>query len=249
MLTKVIKANLLKDGHIDYIIFKLLKALHFVHSKLVIHRDIKPSNILIDQFCEIKIADFGLARSLNKIKQSVLKEWQGDSRNRPSPKSNSPGKLKNDLEVLSLTDYVASRWYRAPEILLGSLDYNQSMDIWALGCIFGRLSMNLAEMLLGRVLFQGSSTLNQLERIFEIVGRPTEEDLKAINSPTAKTLIAAVETKHQLSIQKFFEGYPDVRVAYLVNDKPAIKYDRAESLETGDGGGRLEALFRVVPAG
>lgn len=128
----------MKDGHIDYIIFKLLKGLHFIHSKLVIHRDIKPSNILIDKYCEVKIADFGLSRSLNKIKQSILKEKQGDSKSRPSPKSSSPGKMKFDQEVLNLTDYVASRWYRAPEVLLGSLDYSQSMDIWSLGCIFGR---------------------------------------------------------------------------------------------------------------
>lgn len=65
-------------------------------------------------------------------------------------------------------------------------------------------------MLLGRVLFPGSSTLNQLERIFEILGKPTEDDLVAINSPTAKTLLAAVENKHQLSIQKVFDGFPEV---------------------------------------
>lgn len=83
---------------------------------------------------------------------------------------------------------------------------------WTFGPLDASLvrSLNIAEMLLGRVLFQGSSTLNQLEKIFEIVGRPTEEDLKAINSPTANTLIAAVETKHQQSIQKLFEGFPEV---------------------------------------
>lgn len=140
-LEKVIKANLLKDGHIDYIIFKLLKGLHFIHSKQVVHRDIKPSNILIDKFCEIKIADFGLSRTMNKSRLSQLDPKFHDSRSRPSPKSSSPGgKYKADPDCLRLTDYVASRWYRSPEVLLGSLEYGQSMDIWALGCIFGKVA-------------------------------------------------------------------------------------------------------------
>lgn len=209
---QIIKADLLREAQIDYIVFKTLKGLHFLHSKQVIHRDIKPSNLLINKYCEIKIADFGLARTLNKVKKSALIERLNDSKAKSSPKSSSPGKLKEDPEVLNLTDYVASRWYRAPEILLGSLEYSSSMDIWSLGCIFGNFFYNEGEMLLGRVLFPGSSTLNQLERIFEVVGRPTEDDLIAINSPTAKTLLVAVEVKHQISLQKVFEGFPEVNL-------------------------------------
>lgn len=52
-----------------------------------------------------------------------------------------------------LTEYVATRWYRAPEILLGSNTYNKSVDIWSIGCI-------LAELITGKSLFPGSSTLN-----------------------------------------------------------------------------------------
>jgi len=70
-------------------------------------------------------------------------------------------------------------------------------------------------MLLGRVIFPGSSTLNQLERIFEVVGRPTEEDLQVINSPTARTLISAVEIKHQISIKKLFAGFQPSTVEIL----------------------------------
>lgn len=61
------------------------------------------------------------------------------------------------------------------------------------------------------MLFQGSSTLDQLERIFEVVGRPTREDLIDINSPTAMTLISAVEVKHQISLDKVFSTFPEVR--------------------------------------
>jgi len=80
-----------------------------------------------------------------------------------------------------LSDYVAARWYRAPEILLGSSKYDFSVDMWAVGCI-------LAELYLCRPLFPGSSTLNQISRIIEITGKPTAEDLGEIHSPVARTM-------------------------------------------------------------
>ena len=139
-INQIIKANLLKESHIDYLIFKTLKGLHFLHSKQVMHRDIKPSNLLVDQYCEVRIADFGLARTSNKIRQSILIEKLNESRGKISPKSSSPkNRIKQDQEVLNLTDYVASRWYRPPEVLLGSIDYTCSMDIWSLGCILGKM--------------------------------------------------------------------------------------------------------------
>ena len=80
-----------------------------------------------------------------------------------------------------MSDYVAARWYRAPEILLGSSKYDFSVDMWAVGCI-------LAELYLCRPLFPGSSTLNQISRIIEITGKPTAEDLGEIHSPVARTM-------------------------------------------------------------
>jgi mitogen-activated protein kinase 15 len=64
-----------------------------------------------------------------------------------------------------LTDYVATRWYRAPEIILGSREYSMAVDIWALGCV-------VAEMELGKPLFPGSSTLDQLVKVIQLVGLP-----------------------------------------------------------------------------
>jgi mitogen-activated protein kinase 15 len=70
----------------------------------------------------------------------------------------------------TLTDYVATRWYRAPEILLGSHNYTTGVDMWSLGCILG-------EMLLGRPLFPGTSTFSQLNLILEMLPQPTKEGM------------------------------------------------------------------------
>ena len=80
-----------------------------------------------------------------------------------------------------LTDYVATRWYRAPEILLGSTSYTYGVDIWAVGCILG-------ELLNGKPIFPGSSTMNQLDRILEVTGRPSAEDVASLQSPFAETM-------------------------------------------------------------
>ena len=75
-----------------------------------------------------------------------------------------------------MTDYVATRWYRAPEVLLGSAYYGTSVDIWAFGC-------TLAEMYMGHPLFAGTSTLHQLTLILSVTGLPTMMELEAIQSP------------------------------------------------------------------
>mmetsp|Transcript_23897 Transcript_23897/g.32545 ORF Transcript_23897/g.32545 Transcript_23897/m.32545 type:complete len:82 (-) Transcript_23897:84-329(-) len=69
-----------------------------------------------------------------------------------------------------MTDYVATRWYRAPEILLGCPNYGEPSDIWSFGCV-------IAELYLGRPLFPGSSTLNQMSRIILVTGLPDQQTL------------------------------------------------------------------------
>jgi len=163
-LHAVVKANILLDIHKQYIAYQLLKSLKFMHSAELVHRDVKPSNILLNSDCHAKLCDFGLCRSLNEIEA-------GDNP--------------------ALTDYVATRWYRAPEILLGSTAYNKAVDMWAVGCILG-------EMLTGRPIFPGSSTMNQLEKIVELTGIPTKEDLEqGIKSPFAATMIESLPALQQ----------------------------------------------------
>ena len=139
-LHAAIRANILGDVHKQYIMWQALKALKFMHSANLLHRDMKPSNLLLNSDCLMKVADFGLARSFNIDGH----DDDGDA---------------------VFTDYIATRWYRAPEILLGSNKYSTAVDMWGAGCILG-------EILAGKPVFAGSSTIQQLELICGLVGKP-----------------------------------------------------------------------------
>jgi mitogen-activated protein kinase 15 len=110
-LHAVIRANILEDIHKRYIMYQCFRALKFIHTADLLHRDMKPSNVLLNSECHVKVCDFGLARSIASI---------------------------DEEKTYTLTDYVATRWYRAPEILLGSSRYTKAVDMWAMG-IFSQL--------------------------------------------------------------------------------------------------------------
>jgi len=174
-LHAVIRANILEDIHKQYILYQILKCLKYMHTADILHRDLKPSNILLNSECHAKVADFGLARSVA-----------------------ATGKDTNPV----LTDYVATRWYRAPEILLGSTKYTKGVDMWSLGCILG-------ELLLGKPVFPGTSTLNQLDRIMEITGRPTPEDIEAIHSSLAPTMLESLPASKPKPLHDIFPTASD----------------------------------------
>jgi len=180
-LHAVIRANILEDIHKRFTIYQLLKALKYMHSAEVLHRDMKPSNLLLNSECLMKVADFGLARSV----ASLAKKDD-----------------ENQEENPVLTDYVATRWYRAPEILLGSTTYTKGVDMWSVGCILG-------ELLGGKPMFPGTSTMNQLDRILEITGTPTEEDIEAINSPFASTMLGTLNQVKPKDLREIFPKAPE----------------------------------------
>jgi serine/threonine protein kinase len=118
-LHAAICANILEEVHKQYIIHQAFKALTYMHSAGLVHRDMKPANLLLNADCVMKVADFGLARTVSETGEIV----GGDLEGKPS------GSV--------LTDYIATRWYRAPEVLVGSTSYGKAVDLWSLGCILG----------------------------------------------------------------------------------------------------------------
>ena len=115
-------------------ILQIVRGIQYCHRLNVIHRDIKPENILMNLTdMSVKICDFGFARTI-------------------SPDLQTP-----------LTDYVATRWYRAPELLVGSLNYGPGIDVFAVGCIMGELAD-------GEPLLPGDSEWSQLGIIARVIG-------------------------------------------------------------------------------
>lgn len=171
-LHAVIRANILEEIHKQYIIYQLLKSLKYLHSAELLHRDMKPSNLLLNSECHMKVADFGLARSIASLE-------------------------KEQVANPVLTDYVATRWYRAPEILLGSTKYTKGVDMWSVGCILG-------ELLGGKPMFPGTSTMNQLDKILGVTGRPSAEDIESIKSPFAATMLESLPPNQTRNLSEMF---------------------------------------------
>ncbi|GJZ65304.1 mitogen-activated protein kinase 9 [Tanacetum coccineum] len=161
-LHQVIKANDdLSPQHYQFFLYQLLRGLKYIHTANVFHRDLKPKNILANSDCNLKICDFGLARvSFNDAPSTIF--W---------------------------TDYVATRWYRAPE-LCGSFfsKYTPGIDIWGIGCIF-------AEMLTGRPLFPGKNVVHQLDIMTDLLGTPSSEALARIRNEKARRYLSNMRKK------------------------------------------------------
>jgi serine/threonine protein kinase len=165
------------DDHVQYFLYQILRGLKYVHSAHVLHRDLKPSNLLVNGNCDLRICDFGLARVAN-------------------PADNHAG---------FMTEYVATRWYRAPEIMLSWKEYTKAIDMWSVGCIF-------AELLGRKPLFPGKDYIHQLTLITDVIGTPSDEDIANIGSEKARRYIRGLPFKPRVPFTKI---YPNASAAAI----------------------------------
>lgn len=107
-----------------------------------------------------------------------------------------------------MTDYVATRWYRAPELIVSWTEYGKAIDIWSVGCI-------LAELIARRPLFKGKDLLSQLRLIIDMLGTPTDDDLKDIGSPKAKSYIKSFGVIPAMDFAQVFSAASPVVVDLL----------------------------------
>ncbi|KAG8816030.1 MAP kinase Pmk1 [Serendipita sp. 399] len=180
---RVIRTQDLSDDHAQYFIYQTLRALKALHSADVIHRDLKPSNLLLNANCDLKVCDFGLARSVKTAEPS-------------------------GTETGFMTEYVATRWYRAPEIMLTFKQYTKAIDVWSVGCI-------LAEMLSGKPLFPGRDYHHQLTLILDVLGTPTLDEFYAITTRRSRDYIRALPFRKKRPFATLFPNASPMAVDFL----------------------------------
>ncbi|XVF28941.1 hypothetical protein REPUB_Repub15cG0076300 [Reevesia pubescens] len=196
-LHQVIKANDdLTPEHYQFFLYQLLRGLKYIHTANVFHRDLKPKNILANADCKLKICDFGLARvAFNDTPTAIF--W---------------------------TDYVATRWYRAPE-LCGSFfsKYTPAIDIWSIGCIF-------SELLTGKPLFPGKNVVHQLDLMTDLLGTPSAEAIARVRNEKARRYLSSMRKKKPIPFsQKFPNADPlalrllERMLAFEPKDRPTAE--------------------------
>ena len=129
--------KLFVESKVKWILYQILLGLAYMHKHGFFHRDMKPENLLVSG------SD---SHPLVKLADFGLAR---EIRSRPP-----------------YTDYVSTRWYRAPEVLLRSTSYNSPIDLWAVGAI-------MAELYTFRPLFPGASEPDTLYKICSVLGTPT----------------------------------------------------------------------------
>ncbi|CUA70636.1 hypothetical protein RSOLAG22IIIB_04230 [Rhizoctonia solani] len=190
----------LSNAHVQYFLYQILRAMKYVHSAGVIHRDLKPGNLLVNADCELKICDFGLSRGFDSAPE--------------------------DDGASFMTEYVATRWYRAPEIMLSFRKYTTAIDIWSIGCILG-------ELLGMKPMFKGKDYVDQLNIIIDILGTPDEETLQRIGSVKAQAYIRSLPVKEPKPFETLFPQADNLALDLL---SQMVTFDPAKRLSV------LEAL-------
>lgn len=192
-LHQIIRSNqLLTEDHCQYFLYQILRGLKYIHSANVLHRDLKPTNLLLNANCDLKIADFGLARTLSE----------------------------SDF----MTEYVVTRWYRAPELLLNCSAYTAAIDIWSVGCIF-------MELLNRAPLFPGRDYVHQLRLITELIGTPEDKDLGFLRNDNARRYVKQLPRHSRVPLTQKFKSIN--RAALDLIDKMLV-FDPAKRITVED---------------
>ncbi|KAF7846068.1 hypothetical protein BT93_L5328 [Corymbia citriodora subsp. variegata] len=183
----------LTDAHFQSFIYQILCGLKYIHSANVLHRDLKPGNLLVNADCELKICDFGLARGITSQYDRITGQQVGP-----------------------MTEYVATRWYRAPEIMLSFSEYTK------------------AKLLGGKPFFKGRDYVDQLNQILHVLGTPEESTIQLITSTRAREYVRGLPYMPKIPYQQFFpRANPDALdlLEHMLAFVPTKRITTEEALE------------------
>ncbi|KAI3640618.1 hypothetical protein MIR68_001496 [Amoeboaphelidium protococcarum] len=176
-----------RESHAKMILWQVMKALDFIHGKGVFHRDIKPENILVNG----DVNALPAVIPLNSY-ETLKSDSTSLSLQKPQPLAQYPlivkladfGSCRGIQSRMPYTEYIATRWYRAPECLLYDGIYTFKMDIWGLSCVFFELLTKIP-------LFPGDNELDQLSKIHNVLGGPSDQLISAMTNAGTQAMIKA----------------------------------------------------------
>ena len=178
-LSNIIKysKHKLAEDHIKCLSKQLLEGIKAMHGIGIIHRDIKPANILVNQQCQLRLTDFGLSRYYEP---------------NVKPSAQNP-----------LSEYVITRWYRAPEVLLSpSFQYSTAVDLWSVGCV-------IAELFHRKPIFPGDGHVKQVQLIFDAIAM---HDIEDIGFPLSASKIKFLNRITNTTGASFYRWFPGISV-------------------------------------
>ena len=215
--------------------WQLVKAVAACHARGVAHRDVKPENILVSRDGEtLKLCDFGFARVLPSRRAPEDAERLSGADENAAPRmarARDENDRKNDEpKNAPLTEYVATRWYRAPELLLGSRAYDKNVDVFAVGCLMG-------EMADGQPMFPGESDADQLHVVQRALGGVPRRVLRESTFSNAARAAVDATARRQKSLNPKPGERPRDRYGARLGEcamrfmEGALRLDPAERLD------------------
>jgi len=189
---------------VKFVLYHLLVGLKYLHSAGILHRDLKPSNVLVNQDCDVKICDFGLARAVGEEPEQL-----------PTASADKASRV--------MTQHVVTRFYRAPELILLDDRYTEAIDVWSAGCIAAELvemmepwpAKERSPLFPGSTcfplspdsqhqhdgLFHSRGAHEQLNVIFDVLGTPSEEELALLGREDARQYIGCFHPRQGSDLQ------------------------------------------------